>query len=60
MLVVFGQTQCNVANQSRFHLLEGGALFKAKHLREAGHRGTTIMYSRGRPIIGLVDYRRRY
>ncbi len=38
-------TLCQLANQSRLHLSEGGALLKKTHLREAGHRGPTIMYS---------------
>ncbi len=36
---------CQLANQSRLYLSEGGTLLKIKHLREAGHRGPTIMYS---------------
>ncbi len=38
---------CQLANQSRLCLSEGGTLKKTKRLREAGHRGRTIMYSRG-------------
>ncbi len=34
-----------LANQSRLCLSEGGTLLKMTCLREAGHRGTTIMYS---------------
>ncbi len=36
---------CQLANQSRLHLSEEGTLQKTNHLREAGHRGPTIMYS---------------
>ncbi len=36
---------CQLANQSRLCLSEGGALLKTKRLREAGHRGSTIIYS---------------
>ncbi len=32
-------------NQGRLCLSEGGTLYKTKRLREAGHRGPTIMYS---------------
>ncbi len=34
-----------LTNQSRLSLSEGGALLKMTRLREAGHRGTTIIYS---------------
>ncbi len=36
---------CQLANQSRLHLSEGGALLKTNCLREAGHRGPEITYS---------------
>ncbi len=35
----------NFNNQSRLRLSEGGTLRKTKHLREAGHRGPTILHS---------------
>jgi len=42
-LVVFGQSQCTVSvGQSEQTVLVGR---RDKCLREAGHRGTTIMYS---------------
>ncbi len=47
VLVVFGQSQCTVpVGQSEQTALVGMRYFvKTKRLREAGHRGPTIMYS---------------
>ncbi len=43
--VVFGQSQCTGSvGQSEQTVLVGRRGFVEKHLREAGHRGTTIMY----------------
>ncbi len=46
-LVVFGQSQCTVpVGQSEQTALVGRRGFvETKRLREAGHRGPTIMYS---------------
>ncbi len=45
-LVVFGQSQCTVpVGQSEQTVLVGRRDFVEKRLREAGHRGPTIMYS---------------
>ncbi len=46
MLLVFSQSQCTVsAGQSEHTVLVGRRGFVEKPLREAEHRGTTIMYS---------------
>ncbi len=45
-LVVFSQSQCTVpAGQSEQTVLVGRRGFVENGLREAGHRGPTIMYS---------------
>ncbi len=46
-LMVFGQSQCTVpVGQSEQTALDGRRDFvENEGLREAGHRGTTIMYS---------------
>ncbi len=36
---------CQLANQSRLRLSEGGTLLKTQRLRETEHRGPKIMYS---------------